>query len=72
MEFIDIRWESMYGKLDIDFGEKIQYVNLFIIPLDTFVTIMCRNDELSGTMSWVGYLLTDKLLPDKWKLRDWE
>ena len=28
----------------------------------TSVTIMCCNDELSWTMSWVGYLLTDKVL----------
>ena len=27
----------------------------------THVTIMCRNDELSSTMSWVGYL-TDSAL----------
>ena len=34
-----------------------------------FVTIMCRNDELSLMMSWVGCLLTDSVLPDTWKLR---
>jgi len=27
-----------------------------------FVTIMCRNDELSSTMSWVGCLLKDSEL----------
>ena len=27
-----------------------------------FVTIMCRTDELSLTMSWVGYLLIDSEL----------
>ena len=37
-----------------------------------FVTIMCRNDELSWTISWVGCLLTDSVLPDKWKLREFE
>ena len=26
------------------------------------VTIMCRNDELRSTMSWVGYLLKDSVL----------
>ena len=36
------------------------------------VTIMCRNDELSLTMSWVGCLLTDFGLPDTWKLWQWE
>ena len=30
------------------------------------VTIMCRNDELSSTMSSVGCLLTDSVLPDKY------
>jgi len=29
-----------------------------------FVTIMCLNDELSLTMSFVGGLLTDSGLPD--------
>ena len=29
--------------------------------------------ELSAAMmSWVGCLLTDSTLPDKWKLREWE
>ena len=30
--------------------------------LTTYVTIMCRNDELSSTMSWVGCLLKDSEL----------
>ena len=30
----------------------------------------CPNDELSS--SWVGCLLTDSVLPDTWKLREWE
>ena len=38
----------------------------------TNVTIMCQNDELSSTMSWVGCLLKDLVLPDTWKLRGWE
>ena len=36
------------------------------------VTIMCCNDELSSTMSWDDCLLTDLVLPDTWKLREWE
>ena len=36
------------------------------------VTIMCRNDELTSTLSWVGCLLTHEVLPDVWKLREWE
>ena len=31
------------------------------------VTIMCRNDELSSKMSWVGCLLTDSGLSGTWK-----
>jgi len=27
-----------------------------------FLTIMCHNDELSSTMSWVGWLLKDSEL----------
>ena len=27
---------------------------------------------LSWTMSWDGCLLTDSLLPDKWKVREWK
>ena len=30
--------------------------------LETIVTIMCHNDELSSTMSWVGCLLKDSKL----------
>ena len=30
--------------------------------LETIVTIICRNDELSSTMSWVGCLLKDSEL----------
>ena len=26
----------------------------------------------AAMMSWVGCLLTDSVLPDKWKLREWE
>ena len=41
-----------------------------------FVTIMCRNDELSWMMSWVGCLLTDKWTWPKggpaWHLRGWD
>ena len=36
------------------------------------VTIMYRNDELSSTMSWGVCLLTDLVLPDTWKLKEWE
>ena len=32
-------------------------------PKGTFVTIMCRNDELSSSMSGVDCLLTDLMLP---------
>ena len=29
--------------------------------------------QLCATMmNWVGCLLTDKVLPEKWKLREWE
>ena len=35
-------------------------VSFLLLPLlNSYVTIMCRNDELSWTMSWVGCLLTD-------------
>ena len=30
------------------------------------------NNELSSSMSWVGCLLTDSVLPDAWKLSKWE
>ena len=30
-----------------------------------YVTIMCRNDEVSWRMSWLGCLLTYSVLPDK-------
>ena len=36
------------------------------------VTIMCRNDEFSSTMSWVGCLLTDPRLADTLDLRELE
>ena len=36
------------------------------------VTIMCRNEKLSSTMSWVGCLLTDRGLPDTCELNEWE
>ena len=36
------------------------------------LTIMCRNDELSWTISCVGCLLPDSVLPDKRMLRGWE
>ena len=26
----------------------------------------------AAMMSWVGFLLTDSMLPDAWKLREWE
>ena len=42
-----------------DFKNQVQ------MDKDTFVTIMCHNDELGWTMSWVIFLLTDKGLPDK-------
>ena len=48
------------------------YVVFIVSTKKTSVTIMCRNDELSSTMSWVGCLLADSVLPDTWKLRDWE
>ena len=38
-------------------GSKEETTDLSYI---TFVTIMCDNDELSWTMTWVGCLLTDK------------
>ena len=34
--------------------------------LNVSVTVMCRDDELSCTMSWVGCLLTDLVLSDKY------
>ena len=37
----------------------------------SIVPNFCRNDELSLTMSWVGCLLTDSVLSDTWKLREW-
>ena len=40
--------------------------------LRPIVIILCRNHELSWTMSWVGCFLPDQELPDKWKLRKWE
>ena len=32
------------------------------LDMGSSVTIMCRNDELSSTMSWVGSLLKDSEL----------
>ena len=37
-----------------------------------YKSIICRNDKLSWTMSWVGCLSTDYVLPDAWKWREWE
>ena len=40
--------------------------------VETIVTIMCHNYELGPTMSWVGCLQTDLVLPDTWKIREWK
>ena len=33
-----------------------------LLYIEYYVTILCRNDELSSTMSWVGCLLPDSEL----------
>ena len=48
------------------------FTNKKLWKLKYSVTIMCRNDDLSLAMSWVGCLLTDSGLPDTWKLRECE
>ena len=59
--------QAFFKNVQIKFEKlSIQDVNV------TFVTIMCRNDELGLTMSWVDWILTDLVLPDAWKLREWE
>ena len=66
-------WENYYWNSYPKFNINILLEVLLVSTEQyTFVTIMSRNDELSWTMSWVGCLLTDKVLPDKWKLREWE
>ena len=48
------------------FWWSIQFICVFTRCLwNIFVTIMCRNVELSSMMSWVGCLLTDSGLPAK-------
>ena len=42
---------------DLSCWESVSTVLKF--QLNTIVTIMCCNDELSSTMSWVGCLLKD-------------
>ena len=42
---------------------------LYFLFLQGSVPNFCCNDELSSTMSSVGCLLTDSVLPDSWKLR---
>ena len=40
----------------------ILVAEFLVLQYQPFVTIMCRNDELSSTMGWVGCLLTDSEL----------
>ena len=55
------------------FWWSIQFICVFTRCLwNIFMTIICRNDELSSMMSWVGCLLTDSGLPDTRELREWE
>ena len=42
--------------------QKYSIFLMSVKNLESSVTIMCRNDELSSTMSWVGSLLTNSEL----------
>ncbi len=50
--------------LDIE-NEDVTESDVLIMATGTkYVPIFCRNDELSSTISWVGSLLTNLVLPD--------
>ena len=61
MSWIPFQFSSLVHMQDsVDIGMLIEV--RVISEKYSNVTIMCRNDELSWTMSWIGCLLTDKVL----------
>ena len=45
-------------------NKKVEKIDTLFYPklVESYVTIMCRNDELNSTLSWVGCLLKDSEL----------
>ena len=66
LAIFDWTWSNIIDHLQKIFNE----INIFLNRIKK-----CSTEDvclISAAASWVGCLLTDSVLPDTWKLREWE